>query len=69
MNSKDRVRSAINREQPDRVPRALWGSYYTLNEGAYTPAIRYKEVIGTTKIRERLTTPQIRREVDRLLRH
>lgn len=40
MNSKDRVRAAVNREQPDRVPTALWGSYYTLNDGTYPPAIR-----------------------------
>jgi uroporphyrinogen-III decarboxylase len=29
MSSKDRVLTAIHREEPDRVPVALWGSYYT----------------------------------------
>jgi uroporphyrinogen decarboxylase len=35
MNSKDRILAAINRVEPDRVPLALWGSYYTLNDGVY----------------------------------
>ncbi len=35
MNSKDRVQAAISRQEPDRVPTALWGSYYTLNDGTY----------------------------------
>jgi len=35
MTSKERVLTAIRREEPDRVPTALWGSYYTLNDDTY----------------------------------
>lgn len=35
MSCKERVLTAIHREQPDRVPVALWGSYYTLNDDTY----------------------------------
>ena len=35
MNSRDRVLASIQHEEPDRVPTALWGSYYTLNDATY----------------------------------
>jgi len=44
MNSKDRVRAAIHREKPDRVPLALWGSYYTLNDGLYFNTLKYLKI-------------------------
>lgn len=41
MDSKERVITAINREEPDRVPIALWGSYYTLNDGLYFKSLEH----------------------------
>jgi uroporphyrinogen decarboxylase len=41
MDSKERMIVAINREAPDRVPTALWGSYYTLNDGLYFKTLEY----------------------------
>jgi len=41
MNSKERILTAIHREVPDRVPAALWGSYYTLNDGLYFKVLDY----------------------------
>ncbi len=41
MDSKERVAAAINREEPDRVPVALWGSYYTLNDGLYLNTLKH----------------------------
>jgi uroporphyrinogen decarboxylase len=35
MNSRDRVLTALNHQEPDRVPAVLWGSYYTLQDGTY----------------------------------
>jgi hypothetical protein len=35
MSSKERVLTAIHKEEPDLVPVALWGSYYTLNDDTY----------------------------------
>ena len=44
MNSKERVLTAIHREEPDRVPVALWGSYYTLNDDTYFNMLRHLEL-------------------------
>jgi uroporphyrinogen decarboxylase len=44
MNSKERVLTAIHREIPDRVPAALWGSYYTLNDGLYFKTLDYLNI-------------------------
>jgi uroporphyrinogen decarboxylase len=35
MTPKQRVQRSLNHELPDRVPTALWGSYYTLNDDTY----------------------------------
>jgi uroporphyrinogen decarboxylase len=44
MNSKERILTAIHREVPDRVPAALWGSYYTLNDGLYFKVLDYLKI-------------------------
>ncbi len=44
MDSKERVFAAINREVPDRVPIALWGSYYTLNDGLYFNTLKHLDL-------------------------
>jgi uroporphyrinogen decarboxylase len=41
MSSKERVLAAIHKEPPDHVPLALWGSYYTLNDGVYINTLKY----------------------------
>ena len=35
MNSHERVLTALAHQEPDRVPLALWGSYYTLQDQTY----------------------------------
>lgn len=35
MSSKERVNLTLSHQEPDRVPTALWGSYYTLNDDLY----------------------------------
>ncbi len=35
MTSRERVLAALRHEEPDRVPLALWGSYYTLQDQTY----------------------------------
>jgi uroporphyrinogen decarboxylase len=35
MTRRERVLTAMRREQPDRVPVVLWGSYYSLNDETY----------------------------------
>jgi len=35
MSSRERVLTALNHQEPDRVPTALWGSYYTLQDQIY----------------------------------
>ena len=35
MSSRERVLAALRHEEPDRVPMALWGSYYTLQDQTY----------------------------------
>lgn len=35
LTPKTRVLTALNHQEPDRVPQALWGSYYTLNDLTY----------------------------------
>jgi uroporphyrinogen decarboxylase len=35
MSSKERVNLALLHQKPDRIPTALWGSYYTLNDDLY----------------------------------
>ncbi len=44
MNSKERVVAAIHRQEPDRVPIALWGSYYTLNDGLYLNTLKHLDL-------------------------
>lgn len=41
MDSKERVQRTLRRELPDRVPTALWGSYYTLNDDTYFNTLEY----------------------------
>lgn len=35
MSSKERVKLALSHQKPDRIPVALWGSYYTMNDDTY----------------------------------
>ncbi len=46
MSSKDRIVATIKREEPDRVPLALWGSYYSLNDGVYFNTLKYLHLGG-----------------------
>ena len=41
MTSRARVLTALNHEEPDRVPLVLWGSYYTLNDEIYFNLLKY----------------------------
>jgi uroporphyrinogen decarboxylase len=41
MTSKERVLRTLNHEKPDRLPVALWGSYYTLNDDTYFQMLEY----------------------------
>ena len=35
MTPRERVLTALHHQEPDRVPTALWGSYYTLQDQTY----------------------------------
>ena len=41
MTSRERVLTALNHEEPDRVPLVLWGSYYALNDETYFSLLKY----------------------------
>ena len=41
MNPRDRILAAIHHEEPDTIPTALWGSYYTLNDDTYFAVLDY----------------------------
>jgi uroporphyrinogen decarboxylase len=41
MTPRDRVLTALHHEEPDRVPAALWGSYYTLQDGTYFKTLEH----------------------------
>ena len=41
MTAKERIRAALAHQQPDRVPTALWGSYYTLNDDTYFAVLKH----------------------------
>ena len=41
MTSRERVLTAMRREEPDRIPLVLWGSYYTLNDDTYFNLLRH----------------------------
>lgn len=41
MTSRERVLTALNHEEPDRVPLVLWGSYYTLNDETYFNVLKH----------------------------
>ncbi|MFW5728985.1 MAG: uroporphyrinogen decarboxylase family protein [Spirochaetota bacterium] len=41
MTPKQRVQRTLNHDIPDRVPTALWGSYYTLNDDTYFQVLDY----------------------------
>jgi uroporphyrinogen decarboxylase len=44
MTSRERVLAALNHQEPDRVPTALWGSYYTLQDQTYFNLLEYLEL-------------------------
>ena len=44
MNSRERITAVLNHEIPDRVPIALWGSYYTLNDETYFNLLKYLNI-------------------------
>lgn len=41
MTPKERIRAALAHQTPDRVPTALWGSYYTLNDDTYFAVLKH----------------------------
>jgi uroporphyrinogen decarboxylase len=41
MSSKERVLQTLHHQKPDRVPVALWGSYYTLNDDTYFNMLKH----------------------------
>jgi uroporphyrinogen decarboxylase len=53
MSPRERVLTALNHEEPDRVPMALWGSYYSLQDQTY---FRLLQHLGAGK-----PTPPFRR--------
>jgi uroporphyrinogen decarboxylase len=44
MKPRERVLTALNHEEPDRVPAALWGSYYTLQDGTYFKTLEHLHI-------------------------
>ncbi len=44
MTPRERVLTALNHQEPDRVPTVLWGSYYTLNDGTYFNVLKYLQL-------------------------
>ena len=44
MTSRERVLTALNHQEPDQVPLALWGSYYTLNDGTYFSLLKHLDL-------------------------
>jgi uroporphyrinogen decarboxylase len=44
MRPKERVQAVLQRSEPDRVPLALWGSYYTLNDGTYLRVLEHLDL-------------------------
>jgi len=47
MMPRDRVLAALHHEEPDRVPMALWGSYYTLQDQTYFNLLEYLKLGDT----------------------
>ena len=41
MSSRERVLMALSHKEPDRVPTALWGSYYTLQDQTYFKMLQH----------------------------
>jgi uroporphyrinogen decarboxylase len=41
MTPRERVLTALRHEEPDRVPSALWGSYYTLQDETYFKILKH----------------------------
>jgi uroporphyrinogen decarboxylase len=41
MTSRERVLTALHHQEPDRVPMALWGSYYTLHDQTYFNLLKH----------------------------
>jgi len=44
MSSRERVLMALSHEEPDRVPTALWGSYYTLQDQTYVKMLQHLDL-------------------------
>jgi uroporphyrinogen decarboxylase len=42
--SRERVLAALHHQEPDRVPSALWGSYYTLQDLTYFNLLRHLDL-------------------------
>jgi uroporphyrinogen decarboxylase len=40
-SSRERVLAAVRHQEPDRVPMALWGSYYTLQDQTYFSLLQH----------------------------
>lgn len=47
MTPRERVQRALKHEAPDRVPTALWGSYYTLNDDTYFSLLEHLSLPST----------------------
>jgi uroporphyrinogen decarboxylase len=46
MSSRERVLAALHHEEPDRVPTALWGSYYSLQDETYLNLLAHLGIEG-----------------------
>jgi uroporphyrinogen decarboxylase len=44
ITSRDRVLTSLHHEEPDRVPMALWGSYYTLQDETYFKILEHLDL-------------------------
>jgi len=47
LTSRERVLTALHHQEPDRVPMALWGSYYTLQDETYRKILGYMGIENT----------------------
>lgn len=44
MSSRERVLAALHHQEPDRVPMALWGSYYSLQDQTYFNLLKHMKL-------------------------
>ena len=49
MSSRERVLTALHHQEPDRVPTALWGSYYSLVDETYFRLLKHLDLGSPTQ--------------------